>query len=279
MRQKRKARASLDSDPASRDLRSGRAEETESETATESVRAERSAERGVEAQPEDDVEDLTPSATGRLDSIVESLVFAADRPITVKELKRLCKERDESLIEQALASLAASYAERGIVLLQVGGAWQFRTNPQNAPWVTQLVAGRPVRLTRAQLETLAIVAYRQPITKPEVEEIRGVDTSSSIHVLLERNLIRIIGKKEEPGRPMLYGTTREFLEFFQLNDLRDLPSLREFAELTEDSQRELEKLGEEEAEDLPDTGTDTDTDTDSVSDTDTDSVSDTDSAA
>ncbi len=191
----------------------------------------------------DNVEVIEPSATGRLKNIVESLLFAADKPLDVKEIKRLCKERKIARVEEALAELMTEYEERGIVLHNVAGGYQFRTNPANSAWVTQLVAGRPVRLTRAQLETLAIVAYRQPITRPEIEEIRGVDTGSSIHILLERALIRIIGKKEEPGRPMLYGTTRTFLEFFNLNELRDLPTLREFHELTEDSKREVERLG------------------------------------
>jgi segregation and condensation protein B len=106
------------------------------------------------------------------------------------------------------------------------------------------VAGRPVRLTRAQLETLAIVAYRQPITKPEIDEIRGVDAGGTLHLLLDRQLVRVLGKKEEPGRPLLYGTTKDFLEFFNLSDLRDLPTLREYHELSEDSRRLVEeKLG------------------------------------
>ena len=114
----------------------------------------------------------------------------------------------------------------------MAGGWQFRTDPRNAPWVGRLLAQKPVRLTRAQLEVLAIVAYRQPITRPEIDEIRGVDSGGTLKGLLDRSLLRILGKKEEPGRPMLYGTTREFLEFFNLKDLKDLPTLREYHELT-----------------------------------------------
>src|SRR5262249_6631638 len=145
----------------------------------------------------------------------------------------------------------ADYADRGVVLHEVAGGFQFRTNPMNAHWVREVVAGKPVKLTRAQLEVLAIVASRQPITRPEVDEIRGVDSGGTMKVLLDRGLIRVLGKKEEPGRPMLYGTSKEFLEFFNLKDLKDLPTLREFYELSEDSMakiRELDELRREEAQ-------------------------------
>ena len=114
----------------------------------------------------------------------------------------------------------------------------------NAHWVQQLVAGKPVKLTRAQLEVLAIVAYRQPITRPEVDEVRGVDSGGTMKVLLDRGLLRVLGKKEEPGRPMLYGTSKEFLEFFNLKDLKDLPTLREFYELSEESMAKIRELDE-----------------------------------
>jgi segregation and condensation protein B len=189
------------------------------------------------------VASLSASATGRLKSIIESLLFAADKPLSAAQLKEMTRERDELGVVEALHDLVQDYSDRGVVLHEVAGAYQFRTNPGNSAWVSQLIAGRPVRLSRAQLEALAIVAYRQPITRPEIEEVRGVDTGSALRILLERGLIRILGKKEEPGRPLLYGTTRVFLEFFNLNDLRDLPTLREFHELSEDSRREVEKLG------------------------------------
>ena len=124
----------------------------------------------------------------------------------------------------------------------MAGGFQFRTHPDNSEYVQRLVVGRPVRLSRAQLETLAIVAYRQPVTRPEIDDIRGVDSGSTLKVLLDRSLIRVLGKKEEPGRPLLYGTSKEFLEFFNLSELRDLPTLREFHELTEESLREVEAL-------------------------------------
>ena len=106
-----------------------------------------------------------------------------------------------------LAELSESYAGRGIVLSEVAGGWMFRTNAGYAPFVRELTTQRPVRLTRAQVETLAIVAYRQPVTRPEVDDIRGVDCGATLKLLLERDLARILGKRDEPGRPLLYGTT------------------------------------------------------------------------
>jgi segregation and condensation protein B len=181
-------------------------------------------------------------ASPRLQSIVESLLFAADKPLTLRQLADLCGESDLGNLRGALAALEEDYQNRGVQLHAVAGGHQFRTNPDNAPWVQKLLAQKPVRLTRAQLETLAICAYRQPITRPEIDEIRGVDSGGTLKTLMERSLVRILGKKEEPGRPLLYGTTREFLEFFNLGDLKDLPSLREFHELSEEHQAEVAAL-------------------------------------
>ena len=104
-----------------------------------------------------------------------------------------------------------------------------------AAFVREFVAQKPVRLTRAQLETLALIAYRQPITRPEIDDVRGVDSGSAMRVLLERNLIKMLGRKDEPGRPLLYGTSSYFLEFFGMRSLKDLPTLREFTDLSEES--------------------------------------------
>jgi segregation and condensation protein B len=158
------------------------------------------------------------------------------------QLRHLTGERKLDLIQAALDSLVEDYRERGVVLGELAGGYQFRTHPQSAEYVQRLIAGRPVRLSRAQLETLAIIAYRQPVTRPEIDEIRGVDCGGTLKLLLDRSLIRVLGKKEEPGRPLLYGTSREFLEFFNLKELRDLPTLREFHELSEESMRQVEKL-------------------------------------
>jgi segregation and condensation protein B len=122
----------------------------------------------------------------------------------------------------------------GIVLTEVAGGWQFRTDPDSGEFVRRFLRVKPHRLTRAALETLAIIAYRQPVTRPEIEDVRGVDSGAVVKALLERRLIKILGKKDEIGRPILYGTTREFLEFFALKDLSALPTLREFHELSEE---------------------------------------------
>jgi segregation and condensation protein B len=170
---------------------------------------------------------------GRLESVLESLLFASDRPLTVAELKRLVGERDGGKLTAALEALSARRADQqsGVQVVSVAGGWQLRTHPENAAWVSRLIAGRPQRLTRAMLETLSIVAYRQPITRPEIDDIRGVDCGPVLKTLLDRGLVRMIGKKEEVGRPILYGTTPEFLRIFSLRDLTELPTLREFHEL------------------------------------------------
>jgi segregation and condensation protein B len=184
-------------------------------------------------------------APERLKSIVESLLFASDKPLPLKRIIELTGERNGENVAAAVEALRADYADRGVVLHEVAGGFQFRTNPMNAHWVRQLLAGRPVKMSRAQLEALAIIAYRQPITRPEVDEIRGVDSGGTIKALLDRGLLRVLGKKEEPGRPMLYGTTQAFLEFFNLKDLRDLPTLREFYELNEESMAKIRELDEQ----------------------------------
>ncbi len=178
-------------------------------------------------------EPLPEVAPGRLASIIESLLFASDHPLTLGELKRLVGERDGGKLTAALDELRARREESGVQLMQAAGGWHLRTNPENVAWVSRILAGKPPRLSRALLETLAIVAYRQPITRPEIDEIRGVDCGPVLKTLLERSLVRMIGKKEEVGRPILYGTTPEFLRTFSLRDLSELPTLREFHELGE----------------------------------------------
>jgi segregation and condensation protein B len=153
---------------------------------------------------------------------------------------------DRVLVKELVGELVGEYRHRGFRLDEVAGGFAFRTSPAFSPFVRELGEKKPVRMSRAQLETLAIVAYRQPVTRPEVDEVRGVDSGAALKSLLERELVRILGKKDEPGRPMLYGTTPAFLEFFGLRALADLPTLREFTELSDDSRRTFEReLGEE----------------------------------
>ncbi len=179
-----------------------------------------------------------------LKNLVEALIFAADKPVTLQRLRQLSRVGDVRRLEEALAQLAEDYRERGLALQCISGGYQFRTATRYSSWVQQLIEGRPVRLSRAQLETLAIIAYRQPITRPEIDEIRGVDSSATLKLLLDRSLVRVLGKREEVGRPMLYGTTKEFLDFFSLGDLRELPTLREYSELSDESRQEMsDRLG------------------------------------
>jgi segregation and condensation protein B len=180
-----------------------------------------------------------------LKGMIEALVFASDKPLKAVEIAR-AGSAPVKLVRELLVELAAEYHPRGIRLEEIAGGWTFRTSPAFAPFVRDLTKQKPVRLTRAQIETVAIVAYRQPVTRPEIDEIRGVDSGPVLKMLLERDLVRILGKKDEPGRPLLYGTGPAFLELFGLKSLKDLPTLREFTELTEESRRVAEQeLGEE----------------------------------
>ena len=195
---------------------------------------------GVEAALSDGVEGEEVLAGSRLESILESLLFASDKPLGLGELKRLLGERDGKKVTAAVASLTERRKGTGIEVAALSSGWHLRTNPEHAVWVSKLLVGRPIRLSRAMLETLAIVAYRQPVTRPEVDDIRGVDCGPVLKTLLDRGLVRIIGKKEEVGRPMLYGTTPEFLRIFNLRDLSELPTLREFYDLSTEDQSRVE---------------------------------------
>jgi segregation and condensation protein B len=178
----------------------------------------------------------------RIRSILQGVLFVADSPQSVDQLYETTGI-ERSLIQEALEKIAATHREgiNGIVLYEVAGGFQLRTDPESAEYIRRFLQVKPQRLTRAAVETLAIVAYRQPVTRPEVEDIRGVDCGAVIKALLDRKLIKILGKKDDVGRPILYGTTREFLEYFSLKDLGALPTLREFQELTQEHQEIVEQ--------------------------------------
>ena len=181
---------------------------------------------------------------GHLKGLLEALVFASDKPIKSSELAKAASAPLKQA-KELLDELKTDYAQRGVQLDEVAGGWIFRTNAAFAPFVRDLTKQKPVRLTRAQIETLSILAYRQPMTRPEVDDIRGVDCGPVLKLLLERDLVRMLGRKDEPGRPVIYGTTTKFLEFFGLKSLKDLPTLREFTDLNEESRRTVEReLGE-----------------------------------
>jgi segregation and condensation protein B len=167
-------------------------------------------------------------------SILESLLFVADGPLTVQRFAEILDGVDKETILTLLQELQNDLEapSRGLQLVEVAGGFQLRTAKVNADWVKKFLGGRPARMGRATLETLAIIAYRQPITKAEIESIRGVDVDGVITTLLERNLIRAVARKDVPGRPFLYGTTAEFLQLFNLKDLTELPTLKETDEIS-----------------------------------------------
>ena len=171
--------------------------------------------------------------TAEIKTIVESLLFAADAPLKAERLAEAL-DLDKDVVVTALRQLVLEYQamKRGFHLQEVAGGYQFRSRPEYAEWVRRLQKNRPFKFSRAALETLAIIAYRQPVTRAEVEYLRGVDSGGVVKTLLDKHLIRILGKKDIAGRPLLYGTTAEFLQVFGLADLSSLPTLKEFSELT-----------------------------------------------
>ena len=169
-----------------------------------------------------------------LKSIVESLLFVAEGPLTLQRLGEAIEGADKSEITAALEQIRTDLESnrRGVRLVEVAGGYQLRTPKENADWVKKFLGGRPARMGRATLETLAIIAYRQPVTKAEIEAIRGVDVDGVVNTLMERSLIRAVGRKDVPGRPFLFGTTPEFLQLFNMKDLSELPTLKELDEIT-----------------------------------------------
>lgn len=168
-----------------------------------------------------------------LKQIIEGLLFCAPHPLSVEKLRRLVPETEKKRVKETVLALVAEYAARdgGIHLARVAGGYQFRTRPQLAPWTTKLHQAPALKLSRAALETLAVIAYRQPVIRSEVEYLRGVDSGGIIRSLLDMRLIRVTGRKEIPGRPLIYATTRHFLELFGLNSVEDLPSPEELGAL------------------------------------------------
>ncbi len=180
-----------------------------------------------------------------LPQVLEALLFASPKPTTLPELRAvlkaaaefteeplaatLARSRDQDLLD-ALASLAATYRQNGraFELQETAAGWQMTTSAATAPWVRQLFPeNRPARLSAPALETLAIIAYRQPVTRADVESVRGVDAGGVTQTLLDRALVRIAGRAELPGRPLLYATTQLFLEHFGLKDVKELPAFDE----------------------------------------------------
>lgn len=216
--------------------------DTENEVVSESeVDSEDSELSAYESAEVEDVEDLSEE---QIVSIVESLLFATDRPQSLSVLKSAfsgtkVKTAD---IRAAIESLEIEYsgAQRGVVLEEVSGGYQLRSKPENKTYIQRMVKARPFKLSGPALEVLSIVAYKQPLIKSQVDEVRGVESGHLMRGLLDRGLIRFAGKSELPGRPMLYETTKKFLEIFGLRNLKELPTLNEIDELLPDGIDEME---------------------------------------
>ena len=178
-----------------------------------------------------------------IQAIIEALVLVSEAPLALERICAVLNEVEKSQVKDAMDKLILEYEERqsGICLQEVAGGYQFRTRAELSIWLNKLKVSKPASLSPASLETLAIVAYRQPIVKAEIESIRGVDVSAPLKGLIDKKLVRIVGRKDVPGKPIIYGTTRKFLEVFALKDLSELPTLRELKELNQ-SQENVENI-------------------------------------
>jgi len=174
-------------------------------------------------------------------SVIESLLFVSDIPLGLDRIKEILGEVSKKDIQRLLSELGEDYdrSQRGFTLVEVAEGYQLRTRPEHAEWIKRLQRVKPFALSQPALETLAIIAYKQPVVRSDVEKIRGVDSGGVLRTLLERKLIKILGKKDVPGRPLVYGTSKRFLETFGLKNLSSLPTLKD-----------LEGLGPPAAEDF-----------------------------
>ena len=171
--------------------------------------------------------------------IIEALLFVSHEPLSAKKLTEVLEEIDKESLRVALEELRREYQEKkNLEIREVAGGYQIFTRPDYAPWIEKLHRTKPTRLSRAALETLAIIAYNQPIIRVEIESIRGVDTSGVLHTLQVKNLIKILGQKKVIGRPLLYGITDDFLMYFGLRDVSELPSIEEVKEMIPEIRKE-----------------------------------------
>jgi segregation and condensation protein B len=196
--------------------------------------AEEESAAAMDAETPDDGPLATPQSQAERAAVIEALIFVSEEPLTVKHIADVLKE-DKDVINQTLAALAEEFNARngGLQLREVAGGWQLATRPEYHEHVRAFLRTRPsAKLSIASLETLAVIAYRQPVTVPEILEIRGVQSPSAIKTLLDKKLIVAKGRKETVGRPMMYGTSKEFLLQFGLKDLSELPSVEDFHDLS-----------------------------------------------
>jgi len=184
--------------------------------------------------------------------IIEALLFASDKPLAIREIHAVLPDVKPAEITGALRVLKYEYEAMGrsFALHEVGGGFQFRSRPEYGAYILKMLQASPARLSRATMETLAIIAYKQPVLRQEIERLRGVDVGGILKTLLEKGLVKIMGRKNLPGRPLVYGTTRKFLEVFDLKDIESLPKIKELKALgsEDDEQQNLfdQKPGQEE---------------------------------
>jgi segregation and condensation protein B len=191
---------------------------------------------GSVAEPGGGYSGKAESPLSGLKGILEAILFVSGEPLSVDRLLGVVEGVARAELMSALRALQADYVAegRGLQLVEVAGGFQITTRPDCAPWIKRLERAREgAKLSRSAMETLAIVAYKQPVVRAEIEQIRGVDSAAVLKTLLERRLVRIVGRKDAPGRPIMYGTTKQFLQAFGLKDLSDLPALRDIKELKE----------------------------------------------
>jgi segregation and condensation protein B len=184
----------------------------------------------------------------RIKQIVEAALLCADEPLTIDLLERLFadQECDKATLKTVIEQIEQDCAERGVELKRVASGYRFQVRQELAPWMSRMWEDRPPRYSRAVLETLALIAYKQPVTRGDIEQVRGVAVSSNmIRALLERDWIRVVGYREVPGRPAMYGTTKAFLDYFNLKSLDELPTLPEIRALIEPIEAELAGAGPE----------------------------------
>lgn len=204
--------------------------ELETSADDESIATEASSETQSD---ESDASPYTVQSLEERKAIIEALIYVSDEPLSAKSMAAVLKE-DQQVIDEAIVALTEEFNSRGggLQLREIAGGWQFATRPEYHEHVRAFLKSRPsAKLSLASLETLAVIAYKQPITVPEILEIRGVQSPSSIKTLLDKKLIVAKGRKETVGRPMMYGTSKEFLIQFGLKDLSDLPSIEDFEDL------------------------------------------------
>lgn len=246
-------------------------QEREKQAKLKALRKELDQEIQEQLEEKNALEDLTGAQRFQIDSlreedlqdpkkaklVVEALIFASSKPLTPAEIRKVTKVLTVGQIEKIVAELREDYqtTERCFELLEIAGGYELSTKREFAPWILKIELQRKARqATQSALETLAILAYKQPLTRAEIEALRGVDTSGVLNTLMEKNFIKIVGKKEVPGRPFMYGTTEKFLEHFGLKALVDLPSIDEIRQMVDSSVKKDELIGTKKIVEVPQEG-------------------------